>query len=142
VIQPWYRTVVAAPVEGEGLASAETSLTTSEPSGSNPSVAIIPPSTVVDAPPTTSSTEENGSGIVTFPVGPQDDVPSTSGESALPTTVTSVETPSVVFGDSEPPATAPSEPALDPFALFLLDSGGLAPNPLEAFALPLLTAKS
>jgi hypothetical protein len=142
VIKPWYRTVVTAPVEGEGLASAETSLTTSEPSGSNPSVAVISPSTVVDAPPTTSSTEESGSGIVTFPVGPQDDVPSTSGESALPTTVTSVETPSVVSGDSEPPATAPAEPAVDPFALFLLDSGGPAPNPPEAFALPLLTAKS
>jgi hypothetical protein len=141
VIMPWYRTlVVATPVEAETP-------------GSNTAAAGIPSSTDADAAPTTSSVdavaapttssaEEKAPVVATFPVGPQEDVKPTSEQSALSTTVTAEETPSVASEDPEQPSTPPAEPALNPIALFLLDSGGPAPNPLENVILPLLTSKS
>jgi hypothetical protein len=123
------------------LAKPETLFAQSETLGSKTSAAGIA-STEADATPTTSATEAKGSVIATFAGGLQEDVEPTSEQSALPTTVTAEETPSVASDDPEQPSTSPSDDALNPFALFLLDSGGPAPNPLETVILPLLTSKS
>ena len=117
-------------------------LAKSETPGSNASAAGIPSSTDADAAPTTSSMEEKGSVDVSIPVGPEEDAKPIPGLSALPTSVTADETPSVASDDPEQPSTSPSDDALNPIALFLLDSGGPAPNPLENVLLPLLTSKS
>jgi hypothetical protein len=74
--------------------------------------------------------------------GPHDAETTTVADRALPVANTAEDVPSGSSGDTDQPSPTPEEQAANPISLLLQDSGGIAPNPLESFDLPLLTSNS